>query len=246
MRHKVDHRKLNRTTEHRLAMLNNQAVSLIQHDRITTTLPKAKELRRFVERLVTLAKKDTLHARRIAARKVKDTKALQKLFSELGPLYASRPGGYTRIMKLGFRRGDGAQEAIIEMVDREPAFEEKIPEKKKKKKVAASVGRGDGAKEATIDLIDGEAIATIEETAKKPAAGEKKTAKAREVVKEPSAEAEDKAEPEVEAAEESKAVPKDEADNEGSASEKESASGKDASPDAEAPEGDAEEKPSEN
>lgn len=137
MRHKVDHRKLNRTTEHRLAMLNNQAVSLILHDRITTTLPKAKELRRFVERLVTLAKKDTLHARRIAARKVKDTKALQKLFSELGPLYASRPGGYTRIMKLGFRRGDGAQEAIIEMVDREPAFEEKTPEKGKKKKKAA-------------------------------------------------------------------------------------------------------------
>jgi len=136
MRHKIDHRKLNRTTEHRIAMLNNQAVSLIMHDRIKTTLPKAKELRRFVERLVTLAKKDTLHSRRLAARHVKDPEVLRKLFSELGPMYASRPGGYTRIMKLGFRRGDGAQEAIIEMVDRGPTFEEQHPEKGKKKKAA--------------------------------------------------------------------------------------------------------------
>lgn len=221
MRHKVDHRKLNRTTEHRMAMLNNQAVSLIQHDRITTTLPKAKELRRFVERLVTLAKKDTLHARRIAARKVKDPKALQKLFTELGPLYASRPGGYTRIMKLGFRRGDGAQEAIIEMVDREPAFEEKTPEKGKKKKKAAP---------------------KAEETAKP----EEETSPKEAAVKEEVAEVGEKTEPEVEAEEESKPLPEDEAENEEAASQTKKDSGDIVPPDAETPEGDPEEKPSED
>lgn len=120
MRHRVDQRKLGRTTEHRLAMLRNQAISLFRHDRIQTTLEKAKELRRFAEKLITLAKKDTLHSRRIAAEKVNDPEVLQKLFGTLGPLYANRPGGYTRILKLGTRRGDGAQVAIIELVGREP------------------------------------------------------------------------------------------------------------------------------
>jgi len=124
MRHQIDHRKLGRTTEHRIAMLRNQAASLVRHDRIQTTLEKAKELRRFVERLITLAKKDTLHARRTAARHVQDPAVLKKLFSTLGPLYAQRPGGYTRIVKLGFRKGDGAQVALIELVDREPKVEE--------------------------------------------------------------------------------------------------------------------------
>ncbi len=149
MRHQVDHRKLGRTTEHRIAMLRNQAVSLVQHDRIKTTLPKAKELRRFVERLITLAKKDTLHARRIAARHVHDPEALKKLFSVLGPLYAQRPGGYTRIMKLGYRKGDGAQEAIIELVDREPKTEEKPAKGGKKTKPAAKAGSKTEAAEAT-------------------------------------------------------------------------------------------------
>jgi large subunit ribosomal protein L17 len=135
MRHKIDHRKLGRTTEHRIAMLRNQAISLVRHDRITTTLPKAKELRRFVERLITLAKKDTLHARRLAAQHVHDPEMLQKLFGTLGPLYTGRPGGYTRVLKLGFRKGDCAQEAIIELVGREPKFEE--PAKGKKAKKAA-------------------------------------------------------------------------------------------------------------
>jgi large subunit ribosomal protein L17 len=136
MRHKIDHRKLGRTTEHRIAMLRNQAISLVRHDRITTTLPKAKELRRFVERLITLAKKDTLHARRLAARHVHDPEMLQKLFGTLGPLYTGRPGGYTRVLKLGFRKGDCAQEAIIELVGREPKFEEPAKGKKAAKKVA--------------------------------------------------------------------------------------------------------------
>jgi large subunit ribosomal protein L17 len=136
MRHRIDQRKLGRTTEHRIAMLRNQAVSLFRHDRIKTTVEKAKELRRFAEKLITLAKKDTLHARRLAARDVQDPEVLRKLFSTLGPLYAQRPGGYTRIIKLGFRKGDGAQVALIELVDREPKVEEK-PAKGKGKKAAA-------------------------------------------------------------------------------------------------------------
>lgn len=135
MRHRMDHRKLGRTTEHRIAMLRNQAVSLVRHDRIRTTLEKAKELRRFVEKLITLAKEDTLHSRRMAARHVQDAAALKKLFSTLGPLYAQRPGGYTRILKLGERKGDGAQLAIIELVDREPKFEDKTKKTKKAKAV---------------------------------------------------------------------------------------------------------------
>ena len=133
MRHRIDHRKLGRTTEHRIAMLRNQAISLVRHDRIRTTLEKAKELRRFVEKLITLAKRDTLNSRRLAARHVHDPEALKKLFSTLGPLYAQRPGGYTRILKLGTRKGDGAQIAIIELVGREPKFEDKTKKAKKRK-----------------------------------------------------------------------------------------------------------------
>ena len=162
MRHRIDHRKLGRTTEHRIAMLRNQAVSLVRHDRIQTTLEKAKELRRFVEKLITLAKKDTLNSRRLAARHVQDPEALKKLFSTLGPLYAQRPGGYTRILKLGTRRGDGAQIAIIELVGREPKFEEKTKKAKKTK----------AAKETP------EAKVTEAEEPKKPA--RKRTAKAAE------------------------------------------------------------------
>jgi len=133
MRHNIDHRKLGRTTEHRIALLRNQAISLIKKDRIKTTVAKAKELRRFVEKLITLAKKDTLHARRIAAKDISDPEALRKLFATLGPLNAQRPGGYTRIIKSGFRRGDNAEEAIIELVGREPKFEDKTKKKAKKK-----------------------------------------------------------------------------------------------------------------
>ncbi|NMB99223.1 MAG: 50S ribosomal protein L17 [Thermoanaerobaculaceae bacterium] len=129
----MDHRKLGRTTEHRIALLRNQAISLIKKDRIKTTVAKAKELRRFVEKLITLAKKDTLHARRIAAKDISDPEALKKLFATIGPLNAQRPGGYTRIIKAGFRKGDNAEEAIIELVGREPKFEDKTKKKTKKK-----------------------------------------------------------------------------------------------------------------
>ena len=119
MRHGVAHRKLGRTTAHRTAMFANMAASLIKHEQITTTLPKAKELRPFVEKLVTLAKRGDLHARRIAISRVRDVDQVGKLFAAIGPRYADRNGGYIRIMKAGFRHGDNAPVAVIEFVDRD-------------------------------------------------------------------------------------------------------------------------------
>ena len=119
MRHGNAHRKLGRTTAHRTAMFANMAASLIKHEQIVTTLPKAKELRPFVEKLVTLAKRGDLHARRQAISAVRDVPQVGKLFSVIGPRYAERNGGYIRIMKAGFRHGDDAAMAIIEFVDRD-------------------------------------------------------------------------------------------------------------------------------
>ena len=119
MRHGAAYRKLGRTTSHRTAMFANMAASLIKHEQITTTLPKAKELRPFVEKLVTLAKKGDLHARRQAISQVRDVPQVGKLFETLGPRYAERNGGYIRIMKAGFRHGDNAPMAVIEFVDRD-------------------------------------------------------------------------------------------------------------------------------
>ena len=121
MRHGYAHRKLGRTSAHRTAMFANMAASLIKHEQITTTLPKAKELRPFVEKLVTLAKKGDLHARRLAISRVRDVDQVGKLFSALGPRYQSRNGGYLRVLKAGFRHGDNAPMAVIEFVDRDPA-----------------------------------------------------------------------------------------------------------------------------
>jgi large subunit ribosomal protein L17 len=119
MRHGHGHRKLGRTTSHRTAMFANMAASLIKHEQIVTTLPKAKELRPFVEKLVTLAKRGDLHARRIAISRVRDQDQVRKLFDTLGPRYQAREGGYLRIMKAGFRHGDDAPLAVIEFVDRD-------------------------------------------------------------------------------------------------------------------------------
>ena len=119
MRHGSAHRKLGRTTAHRTAMFANMAASLIKHEQIVTTLPKAKELRPIVEKLVTLAKRGDLHARRQAIAQIKDVQLVKKLFDVLGPRYAERNGGYTRIMKAGFRFGDNAAMAVIEFVDRD-------------------------------------------------------------------------------------------------------------------------------
>jgi large subunit ribosomal protein L17 len=118
MRHRKAGRHLNRTSAHREAMFRNMAGSLIRHELIKTTLPKAKELRRVAEPLITLAKNDSVHHRRLAFSRLRDTQAVGKLFSELGPRYQSRPGGYLRILKCGFRPGDAAPMAYVELVDR--------------------------------------------------------------------------------------------------------------------------------
>ena len=119
MRHGIAHRKLGRTSSHRTALFANMAASLIKHEQITTTLPKAKELRPFVEKLVTLAKRGDLHARRIAISRVRDVDQVRKLFETIGPRYQSREGGYIRVLKAGFRFGDNAPVAVIEFVDRD-------------------------------------------------------------------------------------------------------------------------------
>lgn len=119
MRHRRSGRKFNRTASHRQAMFANMSAALIKHEQIVTTLPKAKDLRGVVEALITLAKRGDLHARRIAASRLRDDAMVAKLFNTLGPRYQSRPGGYTRVLKAGFRYGDNAPLAVIELVDRD-------------------------------------------------------------------------------------------------------------------------------
>ena len=119
MRHRVGGRKLGRTGSHRTAMFRNMAAALIKHEQITTTLPKAKDLRPIVEKLVTLAKRGDLHARRQAIAELRDLGMVRKLFDTIGPRYKERAGGYTRVLKAGFRHGDNAPMAIIEFVDRD-------------------------------------------------------------------------------------------------------------------------------
>src|SRR5687767_14969044 len=128
MRHRVGHRKLGRVTEHRISMLRNQAEALIQHERLETTMPKAKELRPFVERIITIAKRGlaagtanagSLHARRMVLRDIQNREVVAKLFDTIAPRFEARPGGYTRILRLGYRRGDSAEVAQIELVGSE-------------------------------------------------------------------------------------------------------------------------------
>jgi large subunit ribosomal protein L17 len=121
MRHGKVHRKFNRTSEHRRAMFANMAAALIKHEQIVTTLPKAKDLRPVVEKLITLGKRGDLHARRQAVAKIRDIAMVKKLFEVLGPRYKDRNGGYTRVLKAGFRYGDSAPVAVIELVDRDEA-----------------------------------------------------------------------------------------------------------------------------
>jgi large subunit ribosomal protein L17 len=119
MRHRKQGRKLNRTAEHRKAMFANMAASLIEHEQIVTTLPKAKEMKSVADKLITLGKRGDLHARRQAIAQVRNVEQVRKLFDVLGPRYASRNGGYTRVLKAGFRYGDNAPMAVIELVDRD-------------------------------------------------------------------------------------------------------------------------------
>lgn len=118
MRHRKSGRNFSRTSSHRKAMFQNMMVSLLRHELIKTTLPKAKELRRFIEPMITLAKEDTLHKRRLAFNRLRDREIVQKLFEEIGPFFKTRPGGYLRILKCDFRKGDNAPMAIVELVGR--------------------------------------------------------------------------------------------------------------------------------
>ena len=145
MRHNVAHRKLGRVTEHRLALLRNQAMALIRHERIETTMPKAKELRPFVERLITIAKRGvasgeangkSLHARRLVLQELPDKDVVGKLFESIAPRYAERPGGYTRILRVGYRRGDSAEVAQVELVGSE--YNPKSAEEKEAEKAASA------------------------------------------------------------------------------------------------------------
>ena len=152
MRHRVAHRKLGRVTEHRIALLRNQAQALLQHEHIITTVPKAKELRPFVEKLITVAKQGVadgaangkaLHARRLVARDIPDKDVLKKLFDDRAPRFSARPGGYVRIVKAGFRRGDAAEIALVELVGSE--FDPKKAQAGKDKK-AEGEGKGIGSR----------------------------------------------------------------------------------------------------
>jgi large subunit ribosomal protein L17 len=134
MRHRIGGRKLNRTSEHRIALLRNLSTSLFDKERITTTLVKAKELRPFAEKLITLAKKETLHSKRQVLRHIQDKTVAKKLFDTLSARFSQRPGGYMRILHLGPRRGDGAEMAILELIGSEPVFEKDKKKKKKEKK----------------------------------------------------------------------------------------------------------------
>ena len=136
MKHRVVGRRLDRTTEHRTAMFRNLVTSLIRHERITTTTPKAKELKRFADKIITLAKRATPHARRIANRDVRDVEALNKLFGPLADRFKTRPGGYTRLVRVGRRAGDNAELAMIELLDRAPAAAPEGEEKKGEAKAA--------------------------------------------------------------------------------------------------------------
>jgi large subunit ribosomal protein L17 len=169
MRHRVGHRKLGRITPHRMALLRNLATALFERERIRTTLMKAKELRPYAEKLITLARRedDRLHARRLAARELQDRTVMKKLFDDLGARFAARPGGYTRILRLGPRRGDGAEMAIVELIGSEYKPEKKSADKGKK---------GAAAKPAEGEAKPAKAGAAKGAGAKSRSAGKKKKA----------------------------------------------------------------------
>jgi large subunit ribosomal protein L17 len=167
MRHRIAGRKLGRTSEHRLALMRNMSTALLDKERITTTLAKAKELRRFAEKLVTLSKKETLHARRRVLRHIHDREVVAKLFDTLSARYAERPGGSTRVIKLGPRRGDNAEMALIELVGSE--IGEPAPQKRRGKKPArpAKADKSEGAKADAATDDAATAKKTTKKTAKK-------------------------------------------------------------------------------
>ena len=141
MRHNVRLRKLGRTSGHRRALLRSLTTSLFRHERIRTTLPKAKELRSFAEKLITLARRDDLHARRLVLAQVADKDVVKKLFTTLGPRFATRPGGYTRTFKLGMRQGDGAEMALVELVGSESLVRKQREERKARRDRQAAASK---------------------------------------------------------------------------------------------------------
>ena len=164
--HNVAHRKLGRVTEHRIALLRNQATALLRHDRIQTTMPKAKELRPFVERLITIAKRGvasadpkgaTLHARRLVAAEIQDREVVGRLFETIAPHFAERPGGYTRILRVGFRRGDAAEVAQVELVgfEYDPKAAEAARAEQEKDAPKKTKGVGDRLKQAAQRIRGG-------------------------------------------------------------------------------------------
>jgi large subunit ribosomal protein L17 len=177
MRHRVGHRKLQKTTSHRLAMLDNMVASLLEHEAIQTTLPRAKEARRLAERVITLGKRGGLSNVRLAERQIRSRPLLQKVFGELKDRYANRPGGYTRIIRLGYRLGDAAQMALLELVDRP---EVKVEEKSEAKPEPKAKAKGEpvkakGKKEAA--KAEAEPEAKAEPKAKATAKRKPKTEK---------------------------------------------------------------------
>jgi large subunit ribosomal protein L17 len=182
MRHRVAHRKLGRVTEHRLAMLRNQATALILHEHIETTVPRAKELRPFVERLITIAKRGVadgdgngrlLHARRLVARELVDRDVVGKLFDTIAPRFAERPGGYTRILRLGYRRGDSAEVAQLELVGSE--YDPKATTKETKAGTAPKSKTGVGGRlRAAADRLRGKKDETDAEVRKASKGGQTK------------------------------------------------------------------------
>jgi large subunit ribosomal protein L17 len=169
MRHRVGQRKLGRVTEHRIAMLRNQAHALLQHGHLETTVPKAKELRPFVERLITLAKRavvdgsptKALTARREILRDIPDRDVVAKLFTEIAPKYTSRPGGYTRLLRIGYRQGDAAEMALVELIGFE--FDPKAKAAKDEKKAAAKPKSVGGRLKAAADRLRGKRTAEAAE-----------------------------------------------------------------------------------
>ena len=148
MRHRKKGRKFNRTHEHRKAMFANMAAALIKHEQIVTTLPKAKDLRRVVDKLITLAKKGDLNSRRLAVARIRDKEMAAKLFDVLGPRYKDRNGGYTRVLKAGYRYGDNAPMAVIELVDRDPEAKGAADRARRAEEEAAQEGRAEEAQAA--------------------------------------------------------------------------------------------------
>jgi large subunit ribosomal protein L17 len=183
MKHRVVGRRLDRTTEHRTAMFRNMVTSLLRHERIRTTTPKAKELKRYADKVITLGKRGTQHARRIAHRDIRDIEVLVKLFGPIAERFKTRPGGYTRIIRVGHRPGDNAEMAVIELVDRAGAPEAKAEEKSDKKaagrKAEAPSKAGKKAEIKAETKAETKAPKKTEKKAERPAEKPAKKAKAK-------------------------------------------------------------------